>query len=123
MDKQESIGSIKIVFPCKKQNKELDVDVVGVDVPFLVGLDKMDKLGKTADTVMNALRCPEGKWYLPLVRKLGPVYLEWNIPHELLFTKAQLQRMHLNFYHPSNQSLLNLIKRGRPEDFDNDTLK
>jgi hypothetical protein len=122
-DKQESLGSIPIVFPSSKGNHELDIDVVSTDIPFLVGLDTLDSLGITADTVMNVLKCPGDEWSLPLVRKLGHVYLEWNDFHDILFTKEQLKRMHLSFYHPSNQSIVNLIKKGRPEQLDQDTLK
>jgi hypothetical protein len=109
--------------PLRHRNNELDIDVVSTDIPFLVGLDTLDSLRVTADTVMNVLKSPGDEWSLPLARKLGHVYLEWNDFHDILFTKEELKRMHLSFYHPSNQSRANTIKKGRPEQLDHDTLK
>jgi hypothetical protein len=73
VDKQESLGSIPIVFPSSKGNHELHIDAVSTDIPFLVGLDTLDYLGITARTVMNVLKCLVEGCILPLVRKLGYV--------------------------------------------------
>ena len=37
-------------------------------------------------------------------------------PAEVLFTKSELARLHLHFYHPTAQKLYNLLRRARPSD-------
>jgi hypothetical protein len=122
-DKQESLGSIKICFPAMRVPVELNVDVIGADVPFLVGLDTMDALAITTDTVLNVLKCPKEGWSIPLVRKHGHVFLEWQKGIDVYFTKDELKKMHRSFCHPPNQSLLNLIKKGKPEELVSNTLQ
>jgi hypothetical protein len=57
--KQESLVSIKICFPAMTGAVELNLGVVGADVPFLIGLDTMAALAITAGTVLNVLKCPK----------------------------------------------------------------
>ena len=54
-------------------------------------------------------------------RKLGHVYLEWS--KEILFTRSELLKLHRNFYHPTVTNLMNLIKRAKPEEFNEATRK
>jgi hypothetical protein len=37
------------------------------------------------------------------------------------FTQSELHKLHHGFHHPANDKLLNLIRRARPEEIDNDT--
>lgn len=67
-----------------------------------------------ADNVENKLVSKQVGWSLPIVRKLGHLYVEWDFS-EVLFTKFQLKRLHMHFFHPSSAKLLNLISRARPE--------
>jgi hypothetical protein len=75
----------------------LEVDVVPTNVPMLLGLDVLDQLGLCADTVHNTSHCTAEDWNLPLVRKLGHVYLEWSATDRILYTKSELQKLHRNF--------------------------
>lgn len=50
-------------------------------------------------------------WSIDLTRKYGHLYWDWDTPSEILFTPAELQKLHLHLYHPSAQTLLNLVKR------------
>ena len=67
-DLQRSLGYIEIRIPSPRDRFVfLNVDVVNVDVPFLIGLDVLDQLEMTVDTVENALKCPSLKWKIPFV--------------------------------------------------------
>jgi hypothetical protein len=76
--KQESLGSLKVILPTPEPLINLEIDVVQADVPLLIGLDVLYENGMTADTLNNFLKCPGRGWKIPLVRKLGHVYLEWE---------------------------------------------
>jgi hypothetical protein len=78
MGKQESIGSLKVTLPTPEPHIYLEIDVVQADLPLLIGLDVLDENGMTAHTQNNFLKCPGRGWKIPLVRKLGHVYLEWE---------------------------------------------
>jgi transposase InsO family protein len=121
VDRQESMGSFSIRLPTPVSIIFLEVDVVRANVPLLIGLDVLDAYGLTADTVKNSLKCPSIGWEIPLVRKLGHVYLEWPLETNILFTKSELTKLHRGFYHPTNENLMNLLKRARPNDLDKDT--
>ena len=75
----------------------MDVDVVPADVPFLVGLDTMDKYGFYVNTVVNKLVCTKFKWKMDIVRKLGHTYLEWQRNDKIMFTRTELTKLHRNF--------------------------
>jgi hypothetical protein len=91
----------------------LEVYVVPTNVPMLLGLDVLDKFGLCADTVHDVLHCTAEDWNLPLVRKLGHVYLEWSATHRIIYTKSEMQKLHRNFSQPSMQNLIALLKRAK----------
>ena len=101
----------------------LSVDVTKADVPFLLGLDVMDRFGLYLNTVENKLVCPTFGWKMDVRRKLGHVYLEWNERDRIVFTRAELTKLYRNFYHPGVENLMNLIKQVRPSEFNAETSK
>jgi hypothetical protein len=119
--KQESLGSLKVILPTPEPLINLEIDVVQADVPLLIGLDVLDENGMTADTMNNVLKCPGRGWKIPLVRNLGHVYLEWKYGN-IFFTNTELTKLHRSLYLPSNENLMNLIKRARPDYLDKDTM-
>jgi Aspartyl protease len=75
--KRNSLGILHMRFPTPNGSFiMLEVDVVPTNVPMLLGLDVLEKFGLCADTVHNVLHCTAEDWNLPLVSKLGHVYLE-----------------------------------------------
>ena len=54
--------------------------------------------------------------------KKGHLYIEWPV-YESLFTKAELKKVHDRFGHPTSKSLMNLLKRARPEECNAKTRK
>jgi hypothetical protein len=99
------------------------VDVVDADIPFLVGLDILDLFQLNVDTVPNQLRAPKAGWSIRLVRKIGHIYLEWKPEDRILFTKAEVTRLHRCFCHPPNSQLIKLIQRARRDDLNADARK
>lgn len=124
VDRQQSLGSMTIRIPVPGDSLMLiKGDVVPVDVPFLAGLDVLDRFKLVADTVENKLECKLSDWSLPLARKLGLLYLEWGDVDKVFFTRQQLTRLHRGFHHPATRKLYGLLKRAKVENLDEDTLK
>jgi hypothetical protein len=95
--KQESLGSLKFILPTEPLIN-LDI-VVQADLPLVIGLDVFDENGITAHTLNNVLKCPGRGWRIPLVRKLGHVYLEWEYGN-IFFSKTELTKLRISLYHP-----------------------
>ena len=114
-DKQKSLGTINVRIPIQGYRIIVEkVDVVPVDVPFLIGLDFLDKYKLYVNTLENRLSGPDLNINVSLTRKLGHIYMEWKRIDKILFTKRELIKIHRNFSHPSNDKLLNLLKLARP---------
>jgi len=95
----------------------LRIDVVQADIPMLLGLDVMDREKLVANNVLNELQSYNNGWKMPLVRKLGHMYLCWS-SKSVLFTKKELIKLHRHFRHPSAGKLFNLIRTARPNQAD-----
>lgn len=89
-------------------------DIVNADIPLLIGLDYLDREQILPDNIQNKLICETESWELPIIRRMGHMFVEWDI-RTIFFTKVELFRMHRNFFHPSSQKLFNIHKRGFPE--------
>ena len=89
--------------------------MINADVPLLLGLDILDREQLVADNVENVLDSRRHGWKLPLTRTNGHLYLTWQL-RSTLFTRAELRRMHLHFFHPSARKLFNVLKRARPDE-------
>ena len=63
------------------------IDVVKADIPLLLGLDFLDSSGLIVDNMNNQLENKIFGYKMPIVRKFGHLYLEWNISRTL-FTRA-----------------------------------
>jgi Reverse transcriptase (RNA-dependent DNA polymerase) len=115
-----SLGRLLVPLRTPVGIRSLQVDVVDADIPLLLGLDFMDNMNVTANTLTNRLESREG-WSLPLTRHGGHVYLEWEQLHATMFSSEQLRKLHRQFFHPSADKLYNLLKRARPEDASEET--
>lgn len=109
-----SIGKISIRIPTPGQSFiHMYLDIVQPDVPMLLGLDVLDKEKLIVDNVENAVYSKKFKWSIPVTRKEGHLFLTWKFA-SILFTKPELRKLHLHFFHPSQDKLFNLIKRAHP---------
>lgn len=124
VDRQKSLGILSIRVPVPDGSMMvLNVDVVPVDVPFLIGLDILDKFKLIVNTVDNTLDSRLAGWSIPLDRKIGHIYLPWLKEHKVMFTKTELLKLHRGFHHPAAKRLLALLKRAKVKDLDGDTLQ
>ena len=134
----QSLGIITLPLKTPDMMKDIlvDLDIVSADIPALLGLDAMDRESLTPCTVSNTLikkaklMGNDGKprfkelWSVPLQRaKSGHLYAQIASPIETDFTKKELQKFHMQYFHPSPTKLYNLLKRVRPEDVNADTLE
>lgn len=76
---QRSVESIIIRIPTQNNPfLAVSADVVTANIPFLVGLDILDKYSLVVNTYKDTLDCPPMRWNIFLVRKIGHLYLEWG---------------------------------------------
>jgi transposase InsO family protein len=115
-----SLGRLLVPVQTPGGTRSLQVEVVDADIPLLLGLDFMDHMKVTANTLTNQLESADG-WTLPLSRHGGHIYVEWDDLHATMFSTAQLQKLHRQFFHPSADKLYNLLKRSRPKDANEET--
>ena len=124
----DSLGTIHAKLPIPGR-KPFRIDVVPIDVPFLFGLDLMDVTRATPNILENQMEIQIGSETdrgiksLPLTRKHGHVYIEWE-PGDMsdnFFTSQELTKLHRQFYHPSAEKLNNLLRRANPKDVSPET--
>lgn len=70
-----------------------------------------------ADNDPNVLDSCRDNWTLLIVRKHGDTFIE-RAPASVRFTKSELQKLHLHFFHPNFQKLYNVRKEAIPNEFD-----
>lgn len=98
----------------------LSVDVVHADIPLLVGLDILDRECRVPDNVDNFEISRRDNCRILITRKHGHMFIVWDAA-AVRFSKAELQKLHIHFFHPNVQKLYNLLKRARPDDVGADT--
>eukprot|EP00171_Calliarthron_tuberculosum_P022166 IDg22166t1 len=65
--REPSIGKAKFKLPYANDREIIiELDVVNLNVPLLIGLDVLDRYKLYVDTVENKLVCKEPKWEAPL---------------------------------------------------------
>ena len=112
------MGKIRIRIPTPDNSFiKFDSDIVSADVPMLIGLDILDRESLVPNNVINELQSHVQGWSIPIIRKLGHLYIAWG-EDEILFTQSELRKLHRHFHHPSGTKLLNLIRRSGLADVD-----
>lgn len=89
--------------------------VVHADIPMLIGIEILHKekmiLNFDSKTVTNS----RYDWQLPMTLKYGHVFLVWNKKY-VCYTHAELNRLHLHFFHPAADRLFALVKKVKPQE-------
>lgn len=117
-----SLGHIDIRMPTPDGSYlAFAADVVDADIPLLLGLDVMDRESLVAGNVSNVLISRRHNWRLPITRQHHHLYIKWTTSQPL-YTRAELKKLHLHFFHPSARKLFNLLKRVDPRQTSGDTL-
>lgn len=95
-DKQIAIGSINMRIPIvKTEMSTTTVDIVNAYVPFLIGLDFLDKHKMHINNVNNSLLCHTLDLYITLIRKNKHIDQEWG-KNNILYTIQELLKLHCN---------------------------
>lgn len=116
------IGEIDIRIPVDDGlHLDLSIDVVALDIPLIIGLDILRGHNLLVNYLDNTIRFCSYGITRPISQKLGHVFLQWD-EHRILFTKAELTRLHMHFMHPSASKLFQLIARSDPSK-DNPSIK
>lgn len=92
-----------------KHLANMRVDVVDVAIPFLFGLDALDRLGLYVNNIENRLKCDRRRIATPLTRKDGHIHLERGA--EIFHAVSKLDRPHRLCNHPHPNRLTALLRR------------
>ena len=117
----DSLGRMKIIVPTPSGPKKISTHVSKARIPFLLGLYTMEKYRWNALTTDNVLQSVDERWFMPMTRKFGHVFVVWTNTYISGYTTQQLQKMHLHFMHPSTTKLLNLLQRAYSDKVNKDT--
>lgn len=105
-----SVSQVTIRVPLSPKHRvNMRVDVVDLAIPFLFGLDALDRLGLYVNNIEDRLKCDKRHIATPLTRKDGHIYLEWGA--EVFYTMSELDRLHRHFNHPHPDRLTALLRR------------
>lgn len=117
-----SLGALENKIPVLDQMVLREkVDVVQTNVPFLIGLELLEKHELYFNNVKNVLCGTTLSIGIPLKGKRGHVYLKWDKGYEILNTRLGLVKGHKNFSHPASHKLFNLLKLARPLETNSET--
>ena len=113
----------------------LQQEDVQADIPAVLGMQVLDSESLIADTVVNRLTKRErlqykegtigyfGEWSMLIVRpKSNHVFTQTCFLPKIYSTRAQLWKLHWQFFDPSAQKLFNHLRRARPEEATPETL-
>lgn len=101
---------------------EFTVHVVEGNFTLLMGLEVIRQYGLRMDWGRNILSGSRQYWRLPIQYAYGHAFVH-NYQNTILFTRAELERLHLHFHHPSTDKLFNLIRRVDPTKVDSSIKK
>lgn len=85
------------------------VDVVGIEVSLLLGLDCVDALGVYINKIEDRLKCDKRGISTPLARNNQHIYPEWG--EDVHCTTTELERLHLHVAHTKPGRLAVLLRR------------
>jgi Reverse transcriptase (RNA-dependent DNA polymerase) len=111
-----SLGLMRIAIPAPHGPLMVDVHIVALDIPFLIGLDILSEQGIDVSASRRALVWHRTGDILPLHHD-GHLVLKWE-PTTLscFYSASQIRRLHQHFLHPSATRLHSLLRRARPDE-------
>lgn len=89
------------------------VHVVDADIPVLMSIADIHRLGIYFDNLSHKLIHPESRSFAGVIRICGHPYLQWHEHIHTHFTFAELRRLHRRFGHPQVDKLANSLKRAK----------
>lgn len=89
---------------------EMEINIVDGNLPLIVGLGIMNKAGFILDYGKNSFTDQSRSWELPITYQYRHYFVHDDASNMYL-TRVELERLHLQFYHPSASKLYALLKR------------
>ena len=89
------------------------VDVIKLNVPFLLGLDTLDRYKMYLNNVTDELVFVNEGVSLPTTHSDGHVYYSWEWNPDILYTFPEFVRIHRHFFHASPERLYAVIITAR----------
>lgn len=97
------------------------IHIVEADVPILLSIDDMGRLGIYLNNLTNKLEHPKSGEKADITRTHGHPFVLWNTTIRCFFPDMGLKRLHRRFGHPSTDKLMNLLRRSGLNDVDANT--
>ena len=120
--KKASLGAAKFWIPYGgNQIMDMYLDVVDINIPLLLDLEKLDEQKLYVNNIKNVLVCVEPKWSHPITRKLGDLFYE--LTTDVSYTDNELKRVHRHFNHPHLEKIFNLLKKADDTETTPETLQ
>ena len=111
----KAIDAVAIPFPVGSMIMKADFHLIDADLPFLLCLKDMDRLGVKYDNTEDLLIHAVSGNAAPVRRTFGHPFVYWDPVAQSLFTEAELRRLHRRFGHPSAGKLYALLRRAECE--------
>lgn len=118
---QDSKGIVSIRMPIGDHCMiPFEVELVDQDIPLIFGLEQHIKNECSSNEFYRTFTHHPSDTTVPVHFQEeshgsgGHLYIRWN-HSTVLYTKPELKKLHLQFGHPSNDALLNLLKRATPD--------
>jgi hypothetical protein len=108
-----SLGELLVMLPTPKLPIAIDVDIVSLDIPLLIGKSVLEEHDLSIDAKRKKLISPQGD--VPLTDD-GHLIVSWE-PLKVLstfYTPGEIRNLHRHYLHPSTQRLYDIIKRTDP---------
>lgn len=90
---------------------EFDIHIVIEDVPILICINDMDRIGVYLNKLKNTLHHPASTRNVQFSRLYGHLFLAWKPVSECHFAVGELRRLHRRFGHPLTEELENFLSR------------
>ena len=107
----KALGAVEIQFPFAGEILRAVFHVMDADIPFLLCLSDMKKLGVYCNSMENRLVHSASGRTAPLTEDNGHLWIRWNPVVNCLLTEAEIYRLHRRFGHTSAEKLHALLLR------------
>jgi len=122
--KHDTVGCLDIRAPITDEFIIImAVDVIKLNVPFLLGLDTLDRYKIYVNNVTDELVCVNEGVNLPTTCSDGHVFYSWEWNSDILFTFPELVHIHRHFFNAKPERLNAVMRRAKNEDAVPETLQ
>lgn len=116
-----SVGRARMKLPINHLVLEFCLYIIDGDLPILLSLADMDKLGIFYNNLRDVLVHQHTNESTEVMRFFAHPFVRWNPLQHCFFTYTELKRLHKRFGHPHSDKLYNLLKRADVSNVDSTT--